>query len=93
MTDDDLKSVLGTPGYMSAEQAAGRLEEAGPASDIYSLGVLLYEILTLELPVAGDTTDALTRNTAAGRVCAVALPAPVVGSRLVKKKGKPRRHR
>src|SRR5262249_56215611 len=38
--------ALGTPAYMSPEQAAGRLDEVGPASDVYSLGATLYPILT-----------------------------------------------
>src|SRR5207302_59375 len=39
-------SALGTPQYMSPEQAAGRLDQLGPASDVYSLGATLYYILT-----------------------------------------------
>ncbi len=39
-------SAIGTPAYMSPEQAAGRLDQLGPASDVYSLGATLYCVLT-----------------------------------------------
>ena len=39
-------SAIGTPAYMPPEQAAGRLDELGPASDVYSLGATLYHLLT-----------------------------------------------
>jgi len=44
------KDVLGTPLYMSPEQARGEVDGVGLHSDVYSLGVILYEILSGELP-------------------------------------------
>lgn len=43
-------TAIGTPGFMSPEQAEGRLDELGPASDVYSLGATLYALLTSKTP-------------------------------------------
>ncbi|MDP7034327.1 MAG: tetratricopeptide repeat protein [Planctomycetota bacterium] len=46
-------ATLGTPAYMSPEQAAGDGDRLGPLSDVYSMGVIFYEILTGEKPHKG----------------------------------------
>ena len=52
-------SALGTPAYMSPEQAEGDLEHLGPRSDVYSLGATLYYILAGKPPLEGDIGDVL----------------------------------
>jgi WD40 repeat protein len=48
--------LVGTPGYMAPEQAGGKRALVGPATDIYGLGVVLYQLITGQLPFRGDST-------------------------------------
>jgi serine/threonine protein kinase len=55
-------SALGTPAFMSPEQAQARLECVAPASDVYSLGATLYVVLTGRAPFEGsDIQDVLKK--------------------------------
>jgi serine/threonine-protein kinase len=62
---------MGTPAYMSPEQARGELERLGPATDVYSLGATLYCLLTGRPPVQGADDAVVTQHVIEGRI-----PAP-----------------
>jgi serine/threonine protein kinase len=59
--ETQLGQVIGTPAYMSPEQAAGRWDLVGPASDIYSLGATLCTILTGQTPFPGGKAEVLSQ--------------------------------
>jgi WD40 repeat protein/tRNA A-37 threonylcarbamoyl transferase component Bud32 len=67
-------TALGTPAYMSPEQAEGRLEQVGPKSDVYSLGATLYCLLTGNPPIDESDVGAALRRVQRGEFpppCAV----------------------
>ncbi len=61
-------SAIGTPAFMSPEQAAGRIDQLGPASDVYSLGATLYYLLTGKAPIeaAGIDVEEILRRVKGG---------------------------
>jgi serine/threonine-protein kinase len=64
--ETQLGSALGTPAYMSPEQAAGRVDLLGPASDIYSLGATLYTLLTGHAPIEEREVASVLRRVQQG---------------------------
>jgi len=53
--------MVGTPAYMSPEQAAGRQHEIGPSSDVYALGAVLYELLCARRPFDGQLGEVVLK--------------------------------
>ncbi len=61
-------ALLGTPAYMAPEQAEGRIRDIGPATDVYALGVLLYELVAGRPPFRADSDVQLLQLVAQNEV-------------------------
>jgi serine/threonine protein kinase/WD40 repeat protein len=55
-------TILGTPGYMSPEQASGKVRNLTVATDVYGLGALLFALLTGDAPFTGDSSLQILRR-------------------------------
>ena len=62
MLEDKYSNVAGTPCYMSPEQAKGDLDAIDERSDVFSLGAIIYEILTGSPPIMGDSLHQMVIN-------------------------------
>lgn len=76
--DTGTGSVMGTPHYMSPEQAEGDVDSINPRSEVYSIGATLYSVLTGVPPFSGRTREEILEKVRKGDF----LPPRVVDSRV-----------
>ncbi len=69
-------SVIGTPAYMSPEQASGRLEDVDERSDVFGLGAVLYQVLTGKAPLAGRQVTELLEAARSASIAPVSELTP-----------------
>ncbi|MDP6359340.1 MAG: protein kinase, partial [Planctomycetota bacterium] len=72
-------AIQGTPQYMPPEQAEGKIDEIDQRSDIYSLGAILYELLSLKRPVTGKTPHEILLKVIEHRITPPEKAAPKRG--------------
>ena len=74
-TKTQMGVAVGTPQYMSPEQATGRLDRVGVRSDVYSLGATFYYLLTQQPPVDNDSVPNILSKVEKGEIVAPSLVA------------------
>ncbi len=74
--------VMGTPQYMSPEQARGEIDQLDVRTDIYALGAILYHILALHAPVSGKNAMEVVDKVSRGEVAPLAEASPNLTIRL-----------
>ena len=72
--------IKGTPGYLSPEQADTEVKNKSYSSDIYSLGAILYSILTQQVPIQGNDLEEILEKTINGKV----LPPRLINKKIPK---------
>lgn len=70
--------VIGTPAFMSPEQAQGDVEGIDVRTDVYGLGAILYNMLTLSPPISGESLGTMLSNASAG-----SIPTAGAGNRML----------
>ena len=76
-------TILGTPSYMSPEQAEGRSREIGPATDVWAMGAVLYEMATGRMAYWGDSVPSILYMVCHGKPDAMAQYRPDAPPRLL----------
>lgn len=76
--DTIMGSAIGTPAYMSPEQAEGKVELMGQGTDVYGLGATLYHLLTGKVPVEGGTLGEILRRVKEGHFPSARTVDPTV---------------
>jgi serine/threonine protein kinase len=61
-------SVMGSPQFMSPEQAEGRVDNIGPHTDVYGLGATLYHVVTGQAPISGSNAREIVQNVSTKQV-------------------------